>query len=378
MSNLLINCVESLKNFIQERIKWESLNGPVRNDYFELLELSLLFLGGQLTSHKKKDVISGAVVPKEGNIFHNPGADSHARWMAKALYGLKIYLFREQFFLTEAQKKGLGEFCVFVVRFYVKAWFRSPMGVCAGMGDLQFIKDLIDFAKFDKKLVNAIVHKFSGHLWYLSEENIAMSFFDKEISVADRRKMVANLCLQEVESYSSSSESDTGFEFRPVSKQLPDDSDRSFEMLVDSDSESGDESDTEDEESRNPEARFSLCERRVKMKTEEIIKTFKQKNISEFVTKKTYQFFRRFDINAEFLKVDPQRWHENEHWISGRNFVKELHVFNDTAERAVKLMSDFLNVLTWDPEQTEYLFQVVSKNRAEFPSVNLKDLIQKK
>lgn len=53
-----------------------------RKDYRELLELTVIFLGG---------------VPHRGIFLRVPGAIHHARWMAKAIYCLKIFLFRSHF-----------------------------------------------------------------------------------------------------------------------------------------------------------------------------------------------------------------------------------------------------------------------------------------
>ena len=41
--------------------------------------------------------------------FRAPGAVHQARWMAKAIYCLKIYMFQEQFPLTAAEKKGVTD-----------------------------------------------------------------------------------------------------------------------------------------------------------------------------------------------------------------------------------------------------------------------------
>ena len=47
-----------------------------RDDYRELLQLSLIFFG---------------FIPPENFFFNVPGAFRHARWMAKAIYYLKIF-----------------------------------------------------------------------------------------------------------------------------------------------------------------------------------------------------------------------------------------------------------------------------------------------
>lgn len=86
------------------------LRKPIcRDDYKEFLELIILFLGGNVSNR---------------NNLRPPGATHHARWMGKALYALKIYLCRENFRLTSQEEKGLRDICIFLVRLYVKAWFR--------------------------------------------------------------------------------------------------------------------------------------------------------------------------------------------------------------------------------------------------------------
>ena len=55
-------------------------NTYARDDYDELLQLAIMCLGPDAQYNLKL-----------------PGAIHHARWMAKAIYGLKMYLFRYQF-----------------------------------------------------------------------------------------------------------------------------------------------------------------------------------------------------------------------------------------------------------------------------------------
>ena len=52
------------------------------DDYCELLELSIIFLGG---------------TPERGIRFRYPGAIHRARWMARAIYSIKMWLFRKQY-----------------------------------------------------------------------------------------------------------------------------------------------------------------------------------------------------------------------------------------------------------------------------------------
>ena len=60
----------------------------------------------------------------------------HARWMAKALYCIKIWLFKQQFQLTKREQKGIEDVCLFIVLVYVKAWFSAPLPTSAPRNDL--------------------------------------------------------------------------------------------------------------------------------------------------------------------------------------------------------------------------------------------------
>lgn len=89
------------KQFIEQQIEKELQKKTLSDDYFEFLELALLFLGG--TPKKKSFQVT----------FRPPGAMHHARWMSKTLCSLKIFLFRKQFKLTARQSRGPATLNVF-------------------------------------------------------------------------------------------------------------------------------------------------------------------------------------------------------------------------------------------------------------------------
>lgn len=80
-----------------------------RRDYEEFLQLILLFLGEELGEYS----------------FRPPGPVSHARWMAKGIYSLKMFLFRKHFRMTARELNGFRDVCIFIILRYAKAWFRS-------------------------------------------------------------------------------------------------------------------------------------------------------------------------------------------------------------------------------------------------------------
>ena len=71
---------QALRSATTEKVKQIALTFPT-DDYKEFLELGLLILGG--TPERKKGW---------SHSIQRPGADSHVRWMFKAIYTLKLIL----------------------------------------------------------------------------------------------------------------------------------------------------------------------------------------------------------------------------------------------------------------------------------------------
>ncbi|GBO10223.1 hypothetical protein AVEN_115748-1 [Araneus ventricosus] len=89
-------------NYLSNALK----NKKMKNDYRELVELCIVFIGRNSDSTIK---------------IGPPGALHHARWMAKAIYSFKIFLFRQQLSLKMSEVNGLKNICLFLVTVYVKS-----------------------------------------------------------------------------------------------------------------------------------------------------------------------------------------------------------------------------------------------------------------
>lgn len=79
-----------------------------------------------------------------------PGAMHRARWMSKAIYSLKIFLFRKQFQLTPEEEKLIREICLFVVLVYARFWFLAPLPSSAPNNDLLLLKVLERYVVYYK------------------------------------------------------------------------------------------------------------------------------------------------------------------------------------------------------------------------------------
>ena len=159
-----------------------------RDDSKDFPELTIAFLGS--VPHSQSSVR-----------FKAPGALHCARWMARAIYALKLWMFLDQFQQLRPKRsllrgpnceitfrEKLTDFCVFVVRYYVRAWFSANSAAAAPQTDLSLLKELAS----DK---NQAIRKvgttsLSRHLWYLSEVTVGLALFDDEVPNQEKREMV--------------------------------------------------------------------------------------------------------------------------------------------------------------------------------------------
>ena len=272
-----------------------------RDDYRELLELTIIFLGS---------------TPPRGVKFQFPGALHRARWMARAIYSIKMYLFRDQFPIQQQSRSSRGEsyskkvwnhireVCLFVTAIYVKYWFQCPSPTGAPLNDLILLREL--YAYSDKSVAKAATTAFGRHLWYISELLGGFSFFDDRVPVTEDRLMVAALRANDG--------------------------------------------------SEDPPKRISPFPDPVTTE------------LHDFITKSTRKFFQILGLQEKFLEDDPTEWGKLEEYQSNQKIVRSVKVINDLAERGVALMQEFNSSITQSEEQKQFLLQVVEDHRKAFPA----------
>jgi len=206
--------------------------------------------------------------------FRAPGAMHHARWMEKAIYTLKIFLFRNEFKLSVEEESALCDISIFIIKVYVEVWFNATSSIKAPFQDFNLLSMLKQYERIDKDISRAALDKVCRHLWYLSSELVGLAFFDSNISNETKKKMFQNLNIEKDD-----------MDIRKIS--------------IDS------------------------------AKISEIV----EKGIEQFVCKNTKNIFNRFKLSEEFLKISPSEWNENISYIQAKKTLSNLKVFNDTAER---------------------------------------------
>lgn len=155
--------------------------------------------------------------------------------------------------------------------------------------------------------------KFLGHLWYLSEELVALAFFDDEVSLKSKQKMVITL-------------NEEGPDYIPK--------------------------------------RITLDLSRIE-----------ERNIEDFVSSTTLRFFRILGISSAFLQKEPRLCEEGEDYKASREIVRSMKVVNDIAERGVALIEEYNKLISTDEEQKQFLLLVVKNFRQKYPDTKKTTLL---
>lgn len=164
--------LQSLYNNAMKTLQKHSKCKFLRDDYSELNDLCLKFFGIQTMK-----------------TFMVPGSNSKARWMSKAIYGMKMYLFREEMEFSDEFRVKLLEFALFVAVIYCKFWNRCTNAPDAPVNDLELIKELRQYSTHNPNMANAVLTAFEKHLWYLGDELVPISLFSDKVSIDDKNKM---------------------------------------------------------------------------------------------------------------------------------------------------------------------------------------------
>ena len=169
-----------------------------REDYREMCELVVLFLGGAVPNFR----------------FQYPGAYHHARYMAKVIYQLKLRLLMNKItWLEHGEKKEVMVMADFISLFYAVWWLRAYIGVQAPMHDLKAVQEMRMFRRYNQQVADTCLASWRRHTWYLTEELVVFSLVDTKCPVRD--EVAAAVLQQEVlDAYKPQ---------KPKLPQLPDD-----------------------------------------------------------------------------------------------------------------------------------------------------------
>ena len=203
----------------------------------------------------------------------------------------------------------------FLCLHYVEAWITSPLAFDAPKNDLLYYKSLTanielmkqnqnKYPKGFQQLFEAMKTKLENHLWYLSESLVVLGLFSDKVSVYDKQAMAK------------------------VMLKNKNDSSASTEMLM-------------------PTMKPST-------------------HLKDLVGSDSWMIFKLLNISGSFLSERARLWADNDEYQSMKDGIHSLKVVNDSAERALGLVTEFhSNKITKDPQQKQFLYQVVKDLRRE-------------
>lgn len=275
-----------MQNRLLQRISNETIDiisrhakrKTIRDDYLELNDLVLKFLGVDTN-------VSFKVV----------GATNNARWMARIIYALKTYLFRQHLDLDDDFEYSLERFCIFVALIYTKHWNRCSIAVDAPYNDLMLMKELDEYMEIDEEIANVALAAHKRHLWYLGDELVVLGLFSNKVTTDVKMNMVNKMTEQ--------SGHRTGNSLKHTAE----------------------------------------------------INNIRNIQLDHFISSRSIFFFERLQLNHEFLNENPEDWSQMKSFRTAKQTVEALiTVVNDSAERGVQLGA---NTITNQRVQSESKLQ---------------------
>ena len=277
-----------------------------REDYRELLELAVHYLGGQVIRPRANGP------PQVGFNMRQPGALHHARFMAKGIYIMKIAMLVDELphnFLTRHQREGVRRMAVFIAIFYTPYFLTARLPACAPREDLTLWRNMCQFRTHDRQIGDAVKTSIKRHQWYLSEQLVVFCLFDPDLSDNDKAAVgAALLACQQPNPF-------------PTGKpQFP--NNRLFRGAP---------------------------------------------TLASFVGPNSYLVFHLLGMDHGWLALPPPAWLADQRYQEMADVINSISVVNDTAERCVKNVQDFANAAR-DGAHRGRIILVANSHRVKIPT----------
>ena len=294
-----------------------------REDYKELAELALIWLGGTLPGNRKFS-------------FRKPGAFHAARFMSKAIYLLKIDMLSAEIEQDPEQRRLIHRMAIFIGVYYTKYFLRSRIASFAPQDDYKLFCQMNSFKAEDEEIANAVLESLSRHMWYFSISPYLVNFPVSYI-------FVYRYLTEELVVLSLFNESLSPYIRTVMAKKI-----------------------------------FSTNRLQTFPITKPVFPKIAIDNIPElydFIGPNSWLIFSllKLDRNQDWMQLPSQYWDLMTDYRTARDFVRSLEVTNDCAERGVKIINDFKDV-TEDEEQLQYALQVIEHHRRLVPSLTKENL----
>ena len=229
--------------------------------------------------------------------------------MAVALYAPKMYGFGDQVGYSAEFLDKLERVLLFTCLLYTAYWVDAPKAAEAAVVDLQLFKDLHIYQMIDQEVANAVIAVFNRHTWYLTQELAVFALCSKRLSNNVKRDLADKLMFFE-----------RPVEYRPGKPSLPEVTESS--------------------------------------------------ELTDFIGTNSWLVFDILGIKGDWLEKSVTEWEDFPEFLTLQSYIDNLKVVNDTAERGIKLWSDYIGILTSDEAKRQDIVQVVEEHRGKVKARN--------
>ena len=222
-----------------------------------------------------------------------PGAFHHARFLSQAIYYLKLEILSNvtNIASTAPLKKEVKEMSEFIALFYARWFLMSSHSVVSPRMDLEAMWEMKAYSAIRPNVAKKCLASMQNHTWYLHPSLIPFSLADSEISESEKSDIAQKL-------------------WEVINGDIPE-----------------------------PQLNYTKVEIR------QVIEQEHRPNLATFITTQSTIIFKILKIekeSLEWLRLPPNLWHLISGFRKFEEFVKNVPVVNDAAERNVKLIQDYV------------------------------------
>ena len=286
-----------------------------RDDYRELCELIIKYLGGQVLRPAQK-------VPEDGADhfrIRKPGALHHARFMASSIYIMKLTLLNDQLppnLLNSDpdipdMEQRIRRMARYIALFHGPWFLRARVPIIAPRLDMELTNHMRYYIATDRQAAEEVIKSIERHPWYLTEELVVFGLFDDDLSADVRQNMATHLHgTPRPEAFDAGKPEFPGLE---------------------------------------------------------------NGSLEYFIGPKSWLLFHLLGANGGWLRMPVEQWENDQEFQEMKSIVAKVEVVNDCAERCIKDIQEFANA-SRSEDQRRRIILVSNSHRVKIPEYKRNEL----
>ena len=296
----------------EKTTEWLTEGTFPREDYREKVELTHFILGGDPIRRRGDGVVDYFKMRR-------PGPIHHARFMARSITCMKMYILSDIFPLSQEEKSNLNRIVLLLITLYNVHFLSCPLATSAPRNDLNFIYKLRIYRTVDAVVADAALASCYRHLMYVVPEMVVLALFDDDVPNQEQAAM------------------SNALRACPRPNVLP--------------------------PGKPGQPSFTPQIRKL---------TDAKPCLSEFITEKSWLLFHLIDADTQWLSEPVETWHQIPAYLDQRDFCRHIEVVNDCAERAIKDCQQFAKKSA-SPEHRDCMITVAGDHRGRASTITRKD-----